>query len=692
MMKPQTHALARSLAAAVAAVVLASSACAVQAAADTGSAGRPNILFIFTDDHAAHAIGAYGSKVNKTPHLDRLAKEGMLFRNCFCTNSICAPSRAVIQTGKHSHLNGVVDNRVRFDGTQQTFPKLLQKAGYQTVMLGKWHLKSDPTGFDFWKVLYGQGPYYNPPLKTPKGREKHTGYTTDIITDIAIDWLKNKRDKTKPFMMMCQHKAPHRNWQPGPKYLHMYDDVEIPEPPTLFDDWANRTSACKVQEMTVAKHLSSFDLKLTPPGNLTPEQLKVWKAAYDPKNEAFRKARLTGKALVRWKYQRYLKDYLRCIASVDDNVGRLLAYLDESGLAKNTVVIYSSDQGFYLGDHGWFDKRWMYEESLRMPLMVRWPGQTKPGSVDAHLVQNLDFAETFLDIAGVTPPEDMQGRSIVPLLKGQPLDDWRKSIYYHYWEFPAVHMVHRHYGVRTDRYKLIYYYLLKEWELFDLQKDPDELKSVYGDPAYAGVVKELKSELKSLQKLYGDTDPEGSRARYGQRRLRSRAKQAKLRQVLRLDKPDARPRGDLDPSGKPLTVGARCTPKGGDGVLVAHGGGSLGYSLYLEGGRPHFSVRNEGLLMTVAGKTKLPTGRPVHVAGVLDADGKLSLYVDGKRVASAEGHFIVRKPSDGLTIGADSGSAVGKYEPPMPFEGELTDIRVYWGALDPASLQTWAGQ
>ena len=469
---------------------------------------RPNIIFIFTDDHASHAIGAYGSKINKTPNLDRLAREGMLFRNCFCTNSICAPSRAVIQTGKHSHLNGVIDNRVTFDGKQQTFPKLLQRAGYQTAMIGKWHLKSEPTGFDYWSVLIGQGPYYNPPMKTSNGKVEHTGYTTDIITDLALTWLKDKRDKDKPFMLMYQHKAPHRNWQPGPEHLAMYDDVTIPEPATLFDDWANRTSATHVQEMTVANHLSDNDLKLKPPKNLTPEQLAKWNAAYDPKNEAFRKANLGGKELVRWKYQRYLKDYLRCIASVDDNVGRLLAYLDESGMAKNTVVIYSSDQGFYLGDHGWYDKRWMYEESLRMPLIVRWPGVAEKGSVNEHLVQNLDFAETFLGMAGVKPPADMQGESIVPLLKGEKPADWRESIYYHYWEFPAVHMVHRHYGVRTDRYKLIYYYLLKEWELFDLQKDPDELKSVYGEPAYADVVKELEAELKRLQAHYKDTDPE----------------------------------------------------------------------------------------------------------------------------------------------------------------------------------------
>ncbi|MBN2328818.1 MAG: sulfatase [Candidatus Omnitrophica bacterium] len=466
---------------------------------------RPNIIFIFTDDHASHAISAYGSKINQTPNLDRIADGGMRFDNCFCTNSICAPSRAVILTGKHSHLNSVPTNRETFDGAQQTFPKLLRQAGYQTAIVGKWHLKSDPTGFDFWNVLIGQGPYYNPPLKTPEGVVKHTGYTTDILTDVALDWLKNKRDSQKPFMLMYQHKAPHRNWQPGPGYLHMYDDQTIPEPDTLFDDYANRTSAAKTQEMTVERHLNDNDLKLIPPKNLTPEQLEAWNKAYDPKNEAFRTAGLQGKDLVRWKYQRYMKDYLRCIASVDENVGRVLDYLDQSGLADNTVVIYSSDQGFYLGDHGWFDKRWMYEESLRMPFMVRWPGVTAPGAVNTDLVQNLDFAETFLDIASADIPSGMQGRSLVPLLQGRTPSDWRQSIYYHYFEFPAVHSVQRHYGVRTQRHKLIHYYLIDEWELFDLQADPHELKSVYNDPAYADTVRRLKAELHRLRVQYKAT-------------------------------------------------------------------------------------------------------------------------------------------------------------------------------------------
>lgn len=474
---------------------------------------RPNILFIFTDDHASHAMSCYGSKVNQTPNLDRIAREGMRFDNCFCTNSICGPSRAVILTGKHSHLNGFKQNGNKFNGAQQTFPKILRKHGYQTAIVGKWHLATQPTGFDYSEILIGQGPYYNPPMIRNGERVKHEGYTTDIITDLALDYLKNERDPDKPFMLMFQHKAPHRNWQPGPKHLHMYDDVTIPEPDNLFDDYAGRGTAARQQDMTIAQTMTDFDLKLTPPKNLTEEQLKVWNAAYEPKNEAFRKANLKGKDLVRWKYQRYMKDYLRCVASVDDNVGRMLDYLEESGLAENTVVMYSSDQGFYLGDHGWFDKRFMYEESYRMPLLARWPGVIKPGSVNTDLVSNLDFAETFLNIAGAPIPSDMQGVSLVPLFKGDETE-WRKSLYYHYYEFynnrRSAHMVRRHNGVRTQRYKLIHFYNLGEWELYDLEKDPREMKSVYDDPAYAQVVTELKQELKRLQKQYQVPDDTGS--------------------------------------------------------------------------------------------------------------------------------------------------------------------------------------
>jgi len=466
---------------------------------------RPNILFIFADDHGAQAISAYGSRVNRTPNIDRIAREGMLFQDCFVTNSICGPSRAVILTGVHSHINGQTTNGQRFDGSQPTFPRLLRAAGYQTALIGKWHLRSEPQGFDHFDVLYGQGPYYNPAMNRNGERVERVGYTTDIVTDLTLDWL-SARDGEEPFLLMCQHKAPHRNWQPGPDHLHTYDDVKIPEPPTLFDDWSGRGSASAQQEMTIARHLSRFDLKLDPPGNLTPEQLAAWNAAYGPKNEAFEEAQLEGDDLVRWKYQRYAKDYLRCIASIDDGVGRILDYLDESGLAENTVVIYTSDQGWFLGEHGWYDKRWMYEESFRTPLLVRWPGVTEPGSENTDLAQNLDFAPTFLDIAGIEPPDRMQGVSLVPLLRGETPEDWRKSVYYRYYEHPAVHMVHRHEGVRTNRYKLIHFYRLGEWELYDLERDPDELRSVYQDPEYAEIRRRLERQLAELRKRYDVAD------------------------------------------------------------------------------------------------------------------------------------------------------------------------------------------
>lgn len=480
---------------------------------------RPNILFIFSDDHGRQAISAYGSKVNKTPNIDRIANEGVLFSNCLVTNAICGPSRAVIQTGKHSHINGFWKNGLRFDNTQQTFPKLLQKNGYQTAMFGKWHLAALPTGFDFYEVLKGQGPYYNPPMIRNGESIKHSGYTTDIITDLTLDWLQNKRDKDKPFMVMSQHKAPHRNWQPGPKYLNKYDDVTIPEPDTLFDDWSGRGSASKEQAMTVEHHLTPNDLKFTQPGGFTPEQLEVWNKAYAKKNEEFKAMGLEGKELIKWKYQRYVKDYLRCIDAVDENIGRLLEYLDKAGLAENTIVIYSSDQGWFLGEHGWFDKRWMYEESLQMPLVARWPGTIEPGSKCDALVSNLDFAETFLDIAGVPIPDDMQGKSMLPLLGDADPEEFRKAFFYQYWEYPDSHAVHPHYGVRTKDHKLIYFPLLKEWELYDMNTDQEEMNNVYADPKYAKVIKRLKRQIVRLKKEYkvperDDVYPDGKAYRW----------------------------------------------------------------------------------------------------------------------------------------------------------------------------------
>ncbi|MBI2424265.1 MAG: sulfatase [Candidatus Hydrogenedentes bacterium] len=486
------------------------------------AATPPNIVWIYSDDHAQNAVSAYGGRlkdVAPTPNIDRIAKEGMIFRNSFVTNSICGPCRAVILTGLHSHLNGFRDNSDRFDGSQQHFAKLLRQSGYQTAIYGKWHLESEPTGFDAWEVLPGQGHYYNPDFLTPEGKKTEHGYVTGLITDKALNWLEEKRDPDKPFMIMIQHKAPHREWEPGPEHLTAFDNVHIPEPDTLFDDYANRGSAAKLQDMSIDKTmLLNSDLKMwdkakasdqkTPAwqrgyGRLDEEQRKQWDAAYDPKIAAFRAANLEGEALVRWKYQRYMQDYLACIRAVDENVGRVLDYLAAHGLDKNTVVFYSSDQSFYLGEHGWFDKRFIYEESLRTPLLARWPGVIVPGSEAQAMVQNLDCAETFLEIAGVPAPENMQGQSFVPIMKGERPGDWRKSLYYHYYEGEGqVHNVYRHYGVRTERYKLAHFYTLGEWEFYDLEKDPQEMKNEYANPDYSEQVAELKVELDRLRALY----------------------------------------------------------------------------------------------------------------------------------------------------------------------------------------------
>jgi arylsulfatase A-like enzyme len=488
--------------------------------------GRPNIVFIFSDDHAVQALGAYDgrlSHLDPTPEIDRLAEEGMLFRNAFVTNSICAPSRATILSGQHSHMNGVRTNG-RADSLEaavQTFPELLQDAGYQTAMVGKWHLKSDPQGFDYWEVLPGQGVYYNPTFLRPADTTQYTGYVSEVITDRAVRWLREGRSDEDPFLLMYQHKAPHRNWQPGPEHLTTYDDVKVPAPRTLFYDYSGLSAPATMQEMEISTDLRwGWDLKLrTAPetgdstawqerlaDRFTPEQRAAWNEAYGPKNasfrEAYRNGELQGRDLTRWKYQRYIKDYLRSIRSMDDQIGRLLDALDRQGVSDNTIVVYASDQGFFLGEKGWFDKRWMYEESLRMPLLVRWPGVVESGAESEALVQNLDLAQTFLEAAGVEAPEDMQGRSLAPLLRGTRPDGWRESIYYHYYEYPAVHSVMRHEGVRTGRYKLINHYWADQWALFDLRKDPRELNNVYGDPDYADVTERLKRELERLKTQY----------------------------------------------------------------------------------------------------------------------------------------------------------------------------------------------
>lgn len=502
-----------------------------------GKNERPNILFIFSDDHALQAIGAYGGRyrdLDPTPHIDRLARQGMIFRSSFCTNSICGPSRAVILTGKHSHLNGFTSNGNRFNGDQQTFPKLLQQGGYTTALFGKWHLEDTPQGFDAWRILPGQGEYYNPVMISPKGKERIQGYCSDLVTDLAIDWLDNQRDRKKPFMLMVQHKAPHRNWMPPERYLNLYDNVTFPEPDTLFDRYTDNASPARNQEMEIDRHMdlvSDLFANLTPAPrgpakpdaatplhphfrHLTPAQIEAWHQALDAKNAAFAQAQLRGEQLVRWKYQRYMQHYMACVKSVDDSVGTLIEYLEKTGLRENTVVIYSSDQGFYLGDHGWYDKRWMYEESLAMPLIVQWPGVTPPGSQSTQMVQNLDYAETFLDLAGIAIPADMQGVSLVPILRGEKPRQWRDAIYYHYYEFPGVHSVARHYGIRTERFKLISFYQTGEWEFYDLAEDPDERTSVYHEPRYEATIAELKVRLEALRREYQDdtADPPESAA------------------------------------------------------------------------------------------------------------------------------------------------------------------------------------
>jgi arylsulfatase A-like enzyme len=480
---------------------------------------QPNIIYIMSDDHAYQAISAYGgilAKVAPTPNIDRIAANGLRFNRCFVTNSLSGPSRATLLTGQYSHINGFKDNfgQAKFDGSLTTFPKVLQKAGYQTAMIGKWHLGSDPTGFNYWDILPGQGAYYNPDFIDSTGQYHNSGYVTEIITEKTLKWLDKVKDSGKPFMVMMHHKAPHRNWQPGPNELGMYDNVVFPEPATLFDDYSNRGPAEHNQNMTIVNTMTlEMDLKLTtrPQRGLDSAQQKLWDAEYKPKLEEFDKLNLTGTDLVQYKYQRYMEDYLACIAAVDKSVGAVLDYLKANGLDKNTIVVYSSDQGFYLGEHGWFDKRWMFEESLKTPLLIQWPGVVKPGSVNNDMVSNLDFAETFIDIAGAAIPSQMQGQSFLPVLKGQKQDNPRTAHYYHYYEAPSEHYVPRHYGITTDRYKLIHFYYnmennIDDWELFDLQRDPNELVNVYNNPQYSAVKDSLHIELKKLMAKYKDSD------------------------------------------------------------------------------------------------------------------------------------------------------------------------------------------
>ncbi len=467
-------------------------------------AARPNILFIMTDDHAAHALSAYGSKLNQTPNLDRIASGGMLLKNCFVTNSICTPSRATLLTGKYSHRNGVPVFNV-FDGSQQTVSKLLQKAGYHTGMIGKWHLGSDPTGFDYWNILPGQGAYRNPTLYTAEGTTTYTGkYATDVIGDLSIDFIK-ARPKDKPFLLFSHHKAPHRNWTPDEKNRQLFANRTFPFPASFKDDYAGRTDALRENEQTLMRDLTRNDLKLTPPADLKGPALNEWLSAA-PTEVTVEGKTLTGDALLEWKYQRYLQDYLACVQGVDDNVGKLLDYLKETGLDQNTVVIYTSDNGFFLGEHGLFDKRFMYEESMRIPFLVRWPGHIPAGSASEAVVANIDFAPTFLALAGEPIPTDMQGRSLLPLLEGKTPADWRTSVYYRYYHDPGHHNTRAHYGLRTATQKLIYYWKKDQWEFYDLASDPYEMHNLYADPAQQEAIAKLKAEMQRQKSHFQDED------------------------------------------------------------------------------------------------------------------------------------------------------------------------------------------
>lgn len=496
----------------VAGLSLAASLPAVHAAATPDSSlKKPNIVFIFSDDHSLQTIGAYGARLSEfcqanrlTPNLDKLAAEGGLFRNSFCGNSICSPSRASVLTGLHSHANGVrtITGQPPISPNLWTFPAGLRAAGYQSYLVGKWHLDKTIPTFDDWLVLPGQGHYFNPLFQNSAGKTvKMEGHVSDVTTDLALDWLK-QRDTSKPFFLAVHHKAPHRTWEPPPRYATLLDGVEIPEPATLFDDYATRASPAREQKQSIEKSLDlAKDLKIGPKYAKDP--------LYAARNVEFEKLRPVGRALTKWKYQQYLKDYLRCVKSVDDNIGRILEELKKEGIDDQTIVIYSSDQGFFNGEHGWFDKRWIYDESLHMPFIIRWPGVVKPGTRFTEFIQNIDYAPTFVEMAGGTIPEGLHGRSLVPILRGESPPDWRKSVYYHYYGATygeATHGVAAHYGVRTDRYTLAHFYRKDEWELYDNEKDPAQVQNVFADPAYAPAIDELKAELTRLRELYQNSD------------------------------------------------------------------------------------------------------------------------------------------------------------------------------------------
>ena len=485
---------------------------------------RYNIVYIMTDDHTAQMMSCYDNRYVETPNLDRIAADGVKFTSSYVANSLSGPSRACMITGKHSHKNGFTNNEHGiFDGSQQTMPKLMQQAGYQTALIGKWHLVSEPTGFDYWNIIPGQGDYYNPSFINMDGStNSEKGYLTNIITDKAIDWMENKRDKQKPFILFVHHKACHRNWLPEMKYIREYEDKTFPIPETFYDDYQGRRAATE-QEMSIASDHDLdliYDVKMYHPdlttrlgggylnmiGRLDTEDRARYDHFYDSLAVDFRSRHLQGRELAEFKYQRYMRDYAKVLKSLDDNVGRTLDYLEKAGLLENTLVVYTSDQGFYMGEHGWFDKRFMYEESFSTPLVMRLPEGLKARGEVKEMVQNIDYAPTFLDIAGANIPEDIQGCSLLPLLRGEQPKKWRNSLYYHFYEYPAEHAVKRHYGVRTeDGWKLIHFYNdIDEWELYNLNEDPNELHNLYGQPGTEKITKKLRKELKKLQVQYDD--------------------------------------------------------------------------------------------------------------------------------------------------------------------------------------------
>jgi arylsulfatase A-like enzyme len=494
---------------------------------------RPNIIYIMSDDHDANAISIYNKRFISTPNIDRIAKEGMLFKNAFVGNSICGPARATLLTGQHSHKNGMKDNRTRFDSSKMTMPRILQQSGYQTAIIGKWHLQSYPKGFDYWKILPGQGQYFEPTLISMTGdTARYRGYATDVITDEALQWLKEKRDTSKPFTLLLHHKAPHRNFFPSLKYAELWHNKSFPEPASLYEDTSGHGAAWRLQTMSIKDDMKlCSDLKVDPEYLadipwLKPDSAEIryyqaifnripakdrerFKEIYKERGELIQKLRPQGKELLKYKYQWYMQDYMACVASVDENVGRVLDYLDQSGLTGKTLIVYTSDQGFYLGQNGWFDKRFMYDVSMRTPLMARWPGHIQPGTVSHAMVQNIDYAATFVDVAGVSIPFWMQGLSLEPVLHDAHTQLLRKSLYYHFYEYSADHTVLQHLGVRNDRYKLIYFYTVNEWQLFDLKKDPDELKNRAADKRYQTILADMKRELLRLRDVYDDHEPAG---------------------------------------------------------------------------------------------------------------------------------------------------------------------------------------